>query len=138
MSQHPYDPKVVARFAKVLGVGEHVHEVRVIYTSSESKRVYVGYFDDAAALAKQVERHDGKAHIYVTVNAVKPELISRARNILVRARKRERSRPMQELQNVPVSTTDEDIAEQKRLYLDFDSRRPSEFHRLLLDQGGAG
>lgn len=86
-----------------------VTEARILGTKYNTVS---GYYDDRDALARDLAEYDGHAPaLYVVVNPVKPELLARAVNHLVRHAK--------------VTTADTDILRRRWLLLDFDPVRPS-------------
>lgn len=81
----------------------------------EYKSTRSGYFDDAEAAAKAVEELERKWHpegIYVTLNPVNAELLSRSANRIQKAKKNE-------------STKDDDITSRRWMLIDFDPVRPA-------------
>ncbi|OPY61649.1 MAG: bifunctional RNase H/acid phosphatase [Pelotomaculum sp. PtaU1.Bin065] len=70
-----------------------------------------GYFDDWDALEREVKKHDGKANVYISLNPVKPALLSRAVNRLV-------ERPKN-------TTSDKDIEHRRWFLIDIDPQRPT-------------
>jgi hypothetical protein len=98
-------------------------EVRILHTR---RGTVSGYFDDMAKLADAVSSWNGKSNIYVTLNPVNPDLLSRANNRLVEYAKH--------------TTADSDILCRRWLPVDFDPVRPSGIsstnaeHRAALDR----
>jgi hypothetical protein len=70
----------IRRTLSVLRRGSSVVEVRLLGVPRTGQ--LVGFFDDEAALAEAIAPHDGASNIYLTLNAVPPDLLARAHNRL--------------------------------------------------------
>ena len=92
----------------LVGPGD-VHEVRILNAGRE--QTVSGYFDDVDRLVAAVLPYDGRANVYITMNACHPALLARACNRLqTRARN---------------TTTDADIPRRRHVLVDFDPVRPA-------------
>ncbi|WP_432354603.1 hypothetical protein [Sporosarcina sp. A2] len=86
-----------------------VTELRILKTSTGTVS---GYFDDNKKLAEIAAKYDGNVQaVYITLNPVKPELLSRATNRIVKRAK--------------LTTSDADIECRRWLPIDFDPVRPA-------------
>ena len=97
---------------------DSITEVRALNcwdNNPEYKSTRIGYFDDAALAAKAVEELEIKWHpegIYITLNPVRRDLLSRSANRIQKAKKNE-------------ATSDGDIRSRRWLLIDFDPVRPA-------------
>ncbi|MBI4381417.1 MAG: AAA family ATPase [candidate division NC10 bacterium] len=85
-----------------------VIEARILNTP---RGTVSGYFDDKDRLVKAVAPYDGTASIYVTLNAVSPDLLARSHNRLREGAK--------------VTTKDAEILSRHWLPIDLDAERPA-------------
>ena len=104
------DLQEIARTLAVLFQAGDVVELRVPKTEREG--TVSGYFNDHAALAKQLAARNGDAAVYVTMNPVIPALLARCAN-------RVKSR-------VRTTTSDKDIARRLWILIDCDPVRPAD------------
>lgn len=105
---HFPDEKIL-RSLEILFEPSDVVELRAF----KGQETVSGYFDDHEALAYKASELDKRGYaVYVTLNAVNPDLLARAAN---RARKVYRD----------PTTADDDIVRRRWLPLDFDPVRPS-------------
>ena len=95
--------------ARLLLEAGAVHELRILNTN---QKTVSGYFDDFDKLAEAAAAWDGKAPgIYVTLNPVNPDLLSRSANHVIEWARH--------------TTSDTDIVRRKWLPIDCDPVRPS-------------
>lgn len=94
-------------------LGSEVAELRVFPKDSKYREVYSGYFSDPAAMQKAAGAYDGKGEIYITLNAVNPDLIYKdSGGKLLRARDGD-------------TTSDKDVIRRRWILVDFDPKRPA-------------
>ncbi len=98
---------LVGETVRVLHPDGGVVEVRILNTQSGT---VAGYFDVPETLAQAVMPWNGKTSIYFTVNPVRPDLMARGNNRLVK-----RAR---------LTTKDEDVIERRWFLLDLDPKSP--------------
>ena len=97
---------------------DSITEVRALNcwdNNPEYKSTRIGYFDDAVLAAKAVEELESKWHpegVYITLNPVRRDLLSRSANRIQKAKKNE-------------ATSDGDITCRRWLLIDFDPVRPA-------------
>ncbi|MBZ0265806.1 hypothetical protein K8I28_14180 [bacterium] len=90
-----------------------VRALNVQVRQSDKTYTVAGYFNDTDKIADSVIDIDGRAKgIYYTINPVKPDLLDRARNKLIKG--------------LWPTTSDTDIAQRKWLLVDLDPKRPSD------------
>jgi hypothetical protein len=100
--------EIAATFRRMCRSGD-VHELRALGTA---RGTVSGYFDNPEAFARAAAGWNGRAQgIYMTLNAVTPRLLDRARNRVVERAK--------------YTTADSEIALRRWIPLDFDPIRPS-------------
>lgn len=107
-----------------------VHVVLELRGLGSGKGTISGYYDDPAALIRAAEEWSGRAAgVYITLAAVKGDLLARAANRVAEWSK--------------ATTRDEDVVRRLGILLDFDPVRPSgipsteEEHRAALDKAKA-
>lgn len=115
---HQYNGADIARMCSLLLVPGAVAEVRVLGAPTKPPSTWAGWFDSAEKMVGAIESAapstNGGAHgIYVTLNPVRPELLARRANKLLRA---DRDLSL---------TGDTDILGRRWLYIDCDPARPS-------------
>ena len=103
-------PDDALRFVRALWRADEVREVRVL-KCDRFGRTASGYFDTPEKLVEAAAEWEGKANVYITINATDPALLARADNRMVA--------PAQ------FTTADAEIAQRTWLFLDIDSVRPS-------------
>jgi hypothetical protein len=102
----------IGRALSILADPDQVIEVRIPKVDGKKNQTDAGYYRDREALAQAVIAYNGRAHgVYVTLNPVNPDLLSRAAN---------RMKEWAEL-----TTSDKDILSRRWLPLDLDPVRPS-------------
>lgn len=106
----PFSARDVRRFISLLHEPGDVFEIR-IPKHGKYKFTASGYFDDVDAASAAVARWDGKASIYITLNAIDPSLLARAVNKIV--------------ERADAATADADVLCRRWLFLDLDAVRPS-------------
>ena len=115
-----YDPEQVQNFLQLLRHKDSAAPAEIRILPKDPKRsvngqqvgtTVSGYYNDYTKAAKDIEPHDGKAAIYVTLNAIEPRLMARAKNRLEFWAKH--------------TTSDADIIEILWLPIDVDPIRPS-------------
>jgi hypothetical protein len=101
-----------------------VVELRVPKVGGKRNRTDAGYFDDWAHIADAAISYNGRAHgIYITLNEVRPALLSRAANRI------------QEW--AETTTSDNDIIRRRWLPIDIDPRRPAGISASEKEHGAA-
>jgi len=103
-------PPDVWRFLLLLHEPRDVFEIR-IPKHGKFRLTASGYFDDVDAATAAVAHWDGKANVYVTLNSVNPDLLTRAVNRIV--------------DRVDATTADADVLRRRWLFIDIDAQRPS-------------
>lgn len=108
------DLEALIRAARLLLAPDTVAELRILEVDGVSKNTWAGFFHNPRRLAEAALEFDGRAKgIYVTLNPVRPELLERATQRLIRARNGELSQ-------------DPDVVRRRSLLFDFDPNRKSD------------
>ena len=110
--------RAIERFARLLGVGAEIHEVRVLTDA----RKFSGFFNDTSALLRAIGPHRTTGHCYVTLNAVDDALLARAPNKLIASR-------------TGLSAKATDVTRQRWLFIDIDPIRANERAGCCSTQG---
>jgi len=101
---------VLLRFIEVLWTPGDVREVRVP-KHNRFNHTASGYFDSPQTLAAAAAEWDGKANVYVSLNAVGSVLLARAHNRIV--------------EKAEHTTSDHDVPKRDWLFIDIDPVRPA-------------
>ena len=108
---HPAVYEQTFRFIVAPGDVAELRAIRVRGKDGIEHRVVNGYYDDAAAFARDVRKLDGRAQgVYITLNPLKRELLDRSPNKLTAG---------------CAAATDADVLSRRWLLLDFDPKRPA-------------
>lgn len=106
----PTAPRDILRFLSAIWQLGEVREIRILDIGRKNGKA-AGYFDDPLLAAEAAATWDARGNVYVTLNAVDPALLARAKNRIIEWPKH--------------ATSDLDIVRRHWLFLDIDSDRPS-------------